>query len=226
MPGKYSPKRGLKTVLPLALEEVRKLLHCAVLVVVSVADSNQRRVPRPLVRVEAGSWLGVLPVPVEVEYHLGLLNELLIRFLHRVRLLLQKSPTRATLTRVANSSRLEEHPEAYSPKCLEKEEFSEVHGSKQPLRRSGKHSTTACWHPFSVETLQLGSSSCTVVYQGVATRNIPTTREICLKDETFRSPRRACVRQFTKATRMLPSCSLHLTPAMCSSHTIPRLVDR
>src|SRR5215213_508009 len=122
MPGKYSPKRGLKTVLPLALEEVRKLLHCAVLVVVSVADGNQRRVPRPLVRVEAGSRLGVLPVPVEVEYHLGLLNELLIRFLHnRVRLLLQKSPTRATLTRVANSSRLEEHPEAYSLKCLEVE---------------------------------------------------------------------------------------------------------
>jgi hypothetical protein len=51
---------------------------------------------------------------------MGLLNELLIRFLHnRVRLLLQKSPTRATLTRVANSSRLEEHSEAYSLKCLE-----------------------------------------------------------------------------------------------------------
>jgi hypothetical protein len=81
--------------------------------------------------------------------------------------------------------------EVYSADCVE-EEFSEVHGSKQPLRRSGKHSTTACWHPFSVETLQLGSSSCTVVYQGVATRNIPTTREICLKDETFRSPRRLC----------------------------------
>src|SRR5215208_6332863 len=79
----------------------------------------------------------------------------------------------------------------YSPECVEVE-FSEVHGSKQPLRRSVKHSTTACWHPFSVETLQLGSSSCTVVYQGVATRNIPTTREICLKDETFRSPRRPC----------------------------------
>src|SRR5215218_3750571 len=89
MPGKYSPKRGLKTVLPLALEEVRKLLHCTLLVVVSVADGNQRRVPRPLVRVEARSRLGVLTVPVEVEYHLGLLNELLIRFLHiRVRLLL------------------------------------------------------------------------------------------------------------------------------------------
>src|SRR5215212_3959086 len=65
----------------------------------------------------------------------------------------------------------------FSPKCVEKE-FSEVHGSKQPLRRSGKHSTTACWHPFSVETLRLGSSSCTVVYQGVTTRNDATTREI------------------------------------------------
>jgi hypothetical protein len=56
--------------------------------------------------------------------------------------------------------------------------FSEVHGSKQPLRHSGKHSTTAWWYPFSVETLRLGSSSCTVVYQGVATRNGATTREI------------------------------------------------
>jgi hypothetical protein len=64
-----------------------------------------------------------------------LLNELLIRFVHkRVRLLLQKSPTRATLTRVANSSRLEEHPEAYSPKCLE-EEFCEV-----PLYGDASHS--------------------------------------------------------------------------------------
>jgi hypothetical protein len=61
---------------------------------------------------------------------------------------------------------------------VEKEKFSEVHGSKQPLRRSGKHSTTAWWHPFSVKTLRLGSSSCTVVYQGVATRNGATTREI------------------------------------------------
>src|SRR5215208_7919631 len=58
------------------------------------------------------------------------------------------------------------------------EEFCEVRGSKQPLRRSAKHSTTAWWHPFSVETLRLGSSSCTYVYQGVATRNIATTREI------------------------------------------------
>ena len=59
-----------------------------------------------------------------------------------------------------------------------KENFSEAHGSKQPLRRSAKHSTTAWWHPFGVETLRLGSSSCTYVYQGVATRNDATTREI------------------------------------------------
>src|SRR5215217_1701307 len=65
----------------------------------------------------------------------------------------------------------------YSPECVEVE-FSEVHGSKQPLRRSAKHSTTAWWHPFSVETLRLGSSGCTIVYQGVATRNDATTREI------------------------------------------------
>jgi hypothetical protein len=31
----------------------------------------------------------------------------------------------------------------------------------------------------------------------------------------------ACVRQFTNCARMLPSCSRRLTPAMCSSHTIP-----
>src|SRR5215218_6877161 len=59
-----------------------------------------------------------------------------------------------------------------------KENFSEAHGSKQPLRRSAKHSTTAWWHPFGVETLRLGSSSCTYVYQGVATRNDAITREI------------------------------------------------
>src|SRR5215207_717893 len=65
----------------------------------------------------------------------------------------------------------------YSSECVEGE-FCEVHGSKQPLRRSGKHSTRAWWHPFGVETLRLGSSSCTIEYQGVATRNHATTREI------------------------------------------------
>jgi hypothetical protein len=32
-------------------------------------------------------------------------------------------------------------------------------------------------HPFGVKTPRLGSSSCTYVYQGVATRNDATTRE-------------------------------------------------
>src|SRR5215217_3653635 len=59
-----------------------------------------------------------------------------------------------------------------------REKFSEVRDSKQSVRRSGKHSTTAWWHPFSAGTLRLGSSSCTIVYQGVATRNNATTREI------------------------------------------------
>src|SRR5919107_4008554 len=68
------------------------------------------------------------------------------------------------------------HPaKIYSPECVE-EEFSEVHGSKQPLRRSAKHSTTAWWHTVSVETLRVGSRSCTIkVCQGVATRNDATT---------------------------------------------------
>jgi hypothetical protein len=65
----------------------------------------------------------------------------------------------------------------YSPKCLE-EEFSEVRGSKRPIRRSAKHSTTAWRHPFGVKMLLLGTIRCTVVYQGVATRNDATTREI------------------------------------------------
>src|SRR5215216_2382981 len=66
---------------------------------------------------------------------------------------------------------------AYSPDCVE-EKFHEVQGSKQPIRHIAKHSTTAWRHPLSVETLRLGSSSCTIVYQGVATRNDATTREI------------------------------------------------
>src|SRR5215208_3858519 len=77
----------------------------------------------------------------------------------------------------ARSSSLGSFSCPYSPKCLEVE-FSEVRGSKQPLKRSGKLSTTRWWHPFSVETLRLGSSSCTIVYQGVATCNSATTREI------------------------------------------------
>src|SRR5215210_3052419 len=87
----------------------------------------------------------------------------------------------ATMCRWAQASGTWKNPSLsscpYSPECVE-EEFSEVHGSKQPLRRSGKHSTTAWWHLFDVETLRLGSSSCTIEYQAIATRNSATTREI------------------------------------------------
>src|SRR5215217_3244305 len=65
----------------------------------------------------------------------------------------------------------------YSPKCVE-EEFSEVHSSKQLIRRRAKHSATAWRHPFGVQTRRLSAFRCTVVYQGVATRNGATTREI------------------------------------------------
>src|SRR5215211_8572931 len=67
--------------------------------------------------------------------------------------------------------------ERYSPKCLEGL-FSEVRRSKRPIRRRGKHPTTACWHPLAGERPRLRSIRCTEVYQGVATRNDATTREI------------------------------------------------
>ena len=78
---------GEKAVVPLTIEEVRELRGSTVLGVVGVAHGNERRVPRPLVRIQAGTRLGVLPVPVEVQNHLGLLNELLVEFVHEVRLL-------------------------------------------------------------------------------------------------------------------------------------------
>src|SRR5215212_11769545 len=72
------------------------------------------------------------------------------------------------------------HDEAARPSLrafhtVSEEEFSEVRGSKHPIRRSGKHSTTAWWHPFGVETWRLRTIRCTVVYQGVATRDGATT---------------------------------------------------
>jgi hypothetical protein len=73
-----------KSAPPLALEEVGELPDGAVLVVVGVAEGDERRVPRPLVRVEAGSWLGILPTPVEFQHHLGLLDEFFICFVHWV----------------------------------------------------------------------------------------------------------------------------------------------
>ena len=72
---------------------------------------------------------------------------------------------------------LAESPHLYSPKYVEAE-FCEVRGSKQPIRHSGYPMTEDPGAPFGVKTLRLGSSSCTDVYQGVATRNGATTREI------------------------------------------------
>src|SRR3954453_13984827 len=51
---------GQKAVFPLALEEVLKLLHGAILGVVSVADGDKGRVPGPLVWIEARTGPGVL----------------------------------------------------------------------------------------------------------------------------------------------------------------------
>src|SRR5215208_7453294 len=85
---------GQKAVFPLALEEVPKLLHGAILGVVGVTDGDKGRVPGPLVWIEAWTgpgvltgiqlrvltwaWLGVPTGPVEVEDLLGLLNEVCI----------------------------------------------------------------------------------------------------------------------------------------------------
>jgi hypothetical protein len=66
---------------------------------------------------------------------------------------------------------------AYSPECVE-DKFSEVHSSKQPIKRGGEHSWATWRHPFGVETRRLSSVRCAVTYQGVATRNDATTREI------------------------------------------------
>ncbi len=82
---------GEETVSPLAVEEVGEFACGTVLIIVGVAYGDEGRVPRSLVRVETGTWLRVVPPPVEVQHHLGLLNELLGCLLHRVSLLL-KSP--------------------------------------------------------------------------------------------------------------------------------------
>jgi hypothetical protein len=65
----------------------------------------------------------------------------------------------------------------YSPTFGEGE-FSEVHSSKRFVYASASPCQQAVLHPFGAKTRRLGSSSCTFVYQGVATRNSATTREI------------------------------------------------
>src|SRR5215204_7142179 len=109
----------------------------------------------------------------------------------------------------------------YSPECVE-EEFSEVHGIKQPLRRSGKHSTTAWWHPFSVKTLRLGSSSCTIVYQGVATRNDATTREF-LALRTGTQPCKPTSRKLNRKTNEFVASQSTMSSDRPTTDPSPRL---
>src|SRR5215216_7273363 len=59
----------------------------------------------------------------------------------------------------------------YSSECVEGE-FSEVHGSKQPIRRSGNHSTTACAAPRLRQTAATWYYSLHYCVSGVATHNI------------------------------------------------------
>src|SRR5919112_5808032 len=64
----------------------------------------------------------------------------------------------------------------YSPKCVEKKgEFSEVRSSKRPTEIGSWHSRAAWQHLFGVETPRQSSVRCSVVYQGVATRNSTTS---------------------------------------------------
>jgi hypothetical protein len=65
----------------------------------------------------------------------------------------------------------------YSPECVEGE-FSEVHRSKQLLYGPPSPHQQAAPHPFGIRARRLRSIRCTFVYQGVATRNSVTTREI------------------------------------------------
>src|SRR5215213_4327926 len=64
-----------ETILPLGFEEVAELPRGAPLIVAGVGYGDERRVPRPLVRVETGSRLGVLPGPVIVQHRLGLADQ-------------------------------------------------------------------------------------------------------------------------------------------------------
>src|SRR5215203_1832183 len=64
----------------------------------------------------------------------------------------------------------------YSAKCVEGL-FSEVRRSKRPAEIGSRHPRAAWWHRFRVEMPRPSSIRCSIVYQGVATRNAPTTRE-------------------------------------------------
>jgi hypothetical protein len=75
---------GQKPVVPLGVEEMCELPRGALLVIMRVADGDERRVPGPLVRVEPGAWLGVLPGPVKVQDQLRFTDEIDFVFQHAV----------------------------------------------------------------------------------------------------------------------------------------------
>ena len=56
---------GQETVLPLGFEEMPQLSCGAFLIVAAVADGDERRVPRPLVRIELGP--GIVYSPVQLK---------------------------------------------------------------------------------------------------------------------------------------------------------------
>src|SRR5215208_5121845 len=66
---------GQETVLPLGFEEMPEFPRSTFLIVAAVTDGGERRVPRPLVRVEPGTRHRILAGPVEVEHRLGLTND-------------------------------------------------------------------------------------------------------------------------------------------------------
>src|SRR5215217_5571324 len=73
---------GQEPVAPLSVEQMCELPRGAPLVIMRVPDGDERRVPGPLVRVEPGTWLGVLPGPVKGQDQLRLTDEIDFVFQH------------------------------------------------------------------------------------------------------------------------------------------------
>jgi hypothetical protein len=140
----------------------------------------------------------------------------------------RRSPPRGLGGTCCSVGTLQVNLGSYSPKCVE-ERFCEVRCSKQPIRHSAKHSTTAWWPPSGVEARRVGAIRCTVVYQGVATRNIATTREILAHrigarpnfastgSRTFARPRADALSPLPEPPALAspdrgigPNCALHL----------------
>jgi hypothetical protein len=74
------------------------LLYGTILIVVGVADGDKGRVPRPLVRIELGPGLVIMPIPVEVQDNLCLLDKIVAILWHGYSLLALLSPVQPSLT--------------------------------------------------------------------------------------------------------------------------------